>query len=218
MPGIGLQLLLLCLSGGAVEAQTAPTARADVTVTAGWMGLDTGVPRLGNDDWDGTLSGGVSAGWYWTDHVKTEIEIGAAGEAEGFGSEVTRIDGRDVHRLRRSTLDRRAIGVMQQFQYGRNAWFHPHVAAGISVAFDTRMDHYEPAFGYDPVTRRSHVIEPARTEGPIRTTTVRPFLAGGFKAYLTPRVFVRTDVRAGGGGATRGIDELIARVGLGIDF
>jgi hypothetical protein len=220
IPHPGGLLLLFCLAGGTAEAQSAPPARADVTATIGWLGLDTGQRQFGDDEWDGTFVGALSAGWYWTDHLKTEVEAGAVSEAEGFGSVSTRTEGQFSTRYRRSTVQRNAIGISQQYQFGRNAWFHPHVAAGVSIAFDTRLDHYDPTYGFDPVSRTSSIIEPGRTEGPMRTTTVRPFLAGGFKAYVTPRVFVRSDVRAGVGtrGVARGIDELLARIGMGIDF
>ena len=47
---------------------------------------------------------------------------------------------------------------------------------------------------------------------------MRPFLGGGFKAYVSPRTFVRVDARLGGGTAKRGLDEALARIGFGIDF
>jgi hypothetical protein len=217
---VPLLLGMLCLAGTTAEAQQAPAARTDVTATIGWLGLDTGTHRFGGNQWDGTFIGGLSAGWYWTEHLKTEVDLGGATEAEGFDSVSTRTEGTFVNRYRRFTIQRRTVGLAQQYQFGRNAWFHPHVAAGVSIAFDTRMDRYEPTYGHDPVTRTSYLIEPGRTEGPTRTTTVRPFLSGGFKAYMTPRLFVRSDVRAGVGtrGVARGIDELMARIGMGIDF
>ena len=214
VPGL---LLLLCLTGATAEAQSARTTHADAAATIGWLGVDTGHVRYGDREWDGTLVGGLSAGWYWTDHVKTEVEFSAAADVEGFASITTRTEEVIQSRFRRSTIQRNGISVAQQYQFGRNAWFHPHVAAGVSVAFDRRLDHYEPTFRFDPVARTNHLVEPARTEGPIRTSTVRPFLEWGFKGYVTPRTFVRSDIRIGG---TRGqgIDELTARIGMGIDF
>ena len=210
--------LALGLTAAAAEAQTTPVVRGDVTASIGWLGFDTRTPRRPGDQkqWDGTLYGGLSAGWYWTDHFKTEVELGAAQEAHGFGFELVNVDGRILNRYRRSTVDRRILGLSQQYQYGRNAWFHPHVAFGVSIAFDRRTDYYDPLVNYTVPGYRE--VEPARTEGPLRSTSVRPFLGGGFKAYLSPRAFFRMDARLGGGTAKRGLDEALARIGFGIDF
>ena len=200
-------------------AQPAPTRRMDVAASIGWLHLDTRVGRAGDQArWDSAFVGGVSAGWYWTDHLKTEIDAGGATEAQGFGNEIVVRDGRILNRFRQTRTQRTMLAVSQQYQFGRNAWFHPHVAAGVAVAFDRRTDYYDPIFDFfDPNRSRNEPLEPARTEGPSTVTTFRPFFGVGAKAYIASHAFVRSDLRVGGT-TGRGIDEVIARIGVGFDF
>lgn len=210
--------LLLALPGQAA-AQAPGTQRGDIAASIGWLYLDTRVGRPGDQArWDGAGYGGVTAGWYWTDNWKTEIDAGGAGEAQGYGNEIITVGGRPFYRFRQTLTQRKAVGISQQYQFGRNAWFHPHVAAGGSMAFDTRTDRYDPVFDfYDPGRPAGLPLEPARTEGPTRVTTFRPHISAGFKAYVTQRAFVRSDVRVSGT-TGRGVDEVLARIGFGIDF
>ena len=48
-----------------------------------------------------------------------------------------------------------------------------------------------------------------------RSWLTRPFATFGVKAYVTPRAFVRTDLRLV---FDKGIDEALVRFGLGVDF
>lgn len=191
----------------------------DAAANIGWLHLDTRVGRAGDQArWDNTLVGGISAGWYWTDHVKTEIEVGGASEAQGFGNEIAVRNGRIVSQFRQTRTRRKIVSVAQHYQFGRNVWFHPHVATGAAVAFDERTEYYDPIFDFfDPNRSSNDPVEPARVEGPSRVTTFRPFFSVGAKAYVTPRAFVRSDLRVAGT-TGRGIDEVMARFGFGFDF
>jgi hypothetical protein len=191
----------------------------DVAGNIGWVHLDTRVGRPGDQSrWDNALFGGVTAGWYWTDHLKTEIEAGGASEAQGHGNEIVVRDGRIVSRFRQTTTQRNTLAIAQQYQFGRNAWFHPHVSVGAAVAFDTRTEYYDPIYDYfDPNRGSNEPIEPAHVDGPDRVTTFRPFFGLGAKAYVSSRAFVRSDLRVAGT-TGRGVDEVMVRVGFGIDF
>ena len=204
---------------GNTAAQTPRATRADAAAHIGWLYLDTRVGRSGDQArWDGDLYGGVSAGWYWTENLKTEIEAGGAGEAHGYGNELVVRDGRILSRFRHTTTQRNTVAISQQYQFGRNAWFHPHVALGGAIAFDTRTEYYEAIFDYfDPNRPPGVPVEPARVDGPERVTTFRPFVAVGFKTYVTRRAFMRSDLRVAGT-TGRGVDEVQLRVGFGIDF
>jgi hypothetical protein len=218
---LGFLLVAAAMLAVPVEsaAQAAPRQRGDVTASFGWLYLDTQVERAGNrTPRDNTLYGGVAAGWYWTEHLKTEIEAGAGTEGEGYGNDVLTRNGRIVSRFHRGTVQRKSIGIAQQYQFGRNAWFHPHVAAGVTLDFDTRTHQYDAIVDFfDPTRPGGSVIEPARTEGPIRSTTLRPHVGAGFKAYVSQRAFFRADVRVGGF-TSHGVDDVLARIGFGFDF
>lgn len=218
LPGLLIAVVLLA-DPATSKAQSARATRADAAASIGWLYLDTRVGRPGDQTrWDGGLYGGVSAGWYWSHNLKTEVEVGAAAEAHGYGNELVARDGRMLSRFRHTTTQRNALAISQQYQFGQNAWFHPHVALGGAIALDTRTEYYEAIFDYfDPNRAPGDPVEPARVDGPDRVTTFRPFIAIGFKAYVTRRAFMRSDLRAAGT-TGRGVDEVQLRVGFGIDL
>jgi hypothetical protein len=109
----------------------------------------------------------------------------------------------------------RRIALSQQYQFGDNAWFHPHLAAGVDFTAEHIEQEDEPLFVFDPATRSTRLAEgelihPERTEW-----HTRPFISGGFKAYMTPRGFFRMDMRFV---IDEGVDEVLLRFGFGIDF
>ena len=198
------------------SAQTRPVTRSDLNATIGWLAADAGSSGpYSSHQWESSLLGAVGAGWYWTDHLKTEIDFGAGTQAEAYLVTSTSSDGLIGYRAIERRFSRRVIGVGQQYQFFRNAWFHPHLSAGANLTWERQTDHTQPVYTYDPVTRASRLVQPGRVEGPRTEFTVRPFVAGGFKAYMTRRAFFRTDLRMG---FKSGVDETMLRFGFGIDF
>ena len=100
-------------------------------------------------------------------------------------------------------------------QFYRNAWAHPHVAAGVDLTWETHEQEDQPVFFYDSQSRVSRVLQPARTIGPSTELLVRPFVELGTKLYVSPRSFFRTDLRLTLGG---GAEEVLLRFGFGVDF
>lgn len=171
-------------------------------------------PALRGQDWhSGGLAGG-SAGWYWTDHLKTELDVWAGSEETAYRYSERFVNGRPLFTNVRSRFRHRALGAAQHYQFFRNAWFHPFLGAGLSVTWERRVDFHDQVVSFDS-SGRAVVIEQSRTEGPDTDVVVRPFVTGGFKAYITKRAFFRSDVRVTFRG---GADEVSARAGLGIDF
>ena len=208
--------------GGAAAASAQspprPLVRADVSATIGWIGVDTGSGSSGPwlyHRWETSLFGTVGAGWFWTDHLKTEVDFGAGRDGEVYLTSSSLVPGQPQYRTIRRQLSRRNLGVSQQYQFFRNAWLHPHLAAGVHLASEQRTDYTQPIFAYDPVTRTSGQAEPQRIDGPTTEFVVRPFVAAGFKAYMTRRAFFRSDLRVG---FKHGIDETLLRFGFGVDF
>ena len=207
--------LLASAAGAPAHAQGAPPiARADAAALVGWLAASSGSagPHRG-DDWNNNFFGGASVGWYWTDHLKTEVDSGAGTEATAYRVVPRTIDGRPTYESVQTTVTRRVLGIGQQYQFFRNAWFHPHVAAGVTWSWDRRTDYFQPLVVFDDLAGR--VVEEARTEGPRTVLTLRPYAAAGFKAYITRRGFFRTDLRVAFRG---GIDESLVRLGFGVDF
>jgi hypothetical protein len=209
--------LAAALIVGAREAsgQTgARLVRGDLSGTAGWLSAETVINSpYDSKDWHSSLFGTVSAGWYWTDNLKTEIDVGAGTQATAYRFEYVVIDGRQTYRNSDYTFSRRVLGISQQYQFFRNAWFHPHVAAGANLTWERSTARFHTALVGDLGDPRG--LPAPGIEGPTTTATVRPFVATGFKAYMSPRSFFRTDLRVRFHG---GPDETQLRFGFGIDF
>jgi hypothetical protein len=201
----------------AATAQSLALPRGDVSATIAWLAVNTEspAPYRGDDDWNSSLFGGAGAGWHWTEHHKTEIDFGAGTESRAYYVQRTTVDGRQTYISTESTRQRRTLGISQQYQFFRNAWFHPHVAAGANISWERISDYFHPIFVYDDANRTGRLVESSRVLGPRTELRVRPFAAAGFKAYLSRRGFFRSDLRL----AFRdGVDDVLLRVGFGVDF
>ena len=217
-PGLFVLAAAVILSvGDTASAQArAPLTRGDVNATLGWLAADAAAAGpYDRDQWKSSLFGAVGAGWHWTDHLKTEVDFGGGTSARAYLSSPVSISGLPTYRTIERTSSRRILGVSQQYQFFRNAWFHPHLAAGTNLTWERRTDRAQPVFAYDPVTRTSRQVDAGPVEGPRTEFTVRPFVATGFKAYMTRRAFFRSDLRVG---FRNGIDEALLRFGFGADF
>jgi hypothetical protein len=188
--------------------------QGDVVATVGWLNVDNG--RFGPyEGWSnrGVLAG-VAAGWLWTDHLKTEVDVSVSGEGEVYAAETVFVDGQPTFTNATIRFRTTSVAASQQYQFFRNAWLHPHVAAGLDVTWERSTQDVGPVFVYE-LTRPARQVRPAMTIGPETLVHVRPFVATGLKAYLTPRMFFRTDVRLV---LRDGIDEAAWRFGIGTDF
>lgn len=205
---------LLSVTAGA-SAQT-PSTRGDVSGLVGWLGSEfsTGEPRY-SSRWDSSFHGALVAGWHWTDHLKTEVDFGANTLGRAFLSEQYTLHGVPLYRSIHRTFSKKAIGIGQQYQFFRNAWFHPHLAAGAHVVWERRTDEYQPYYIYDPVARINRLVDDRHLAGPETDVTVRPYVAGGFKAYLSRRAFFRNDLRVA---FKKDAHEALLRFGFGMDF
>lgn len=203
------------LADPALAQTREPLARADVSGIVSILGVenDAVAPYVDND-WHSSFFGGLSAGWYWTNHLKTELDFGAGTESNVYRSTPITVGGRSTYVSTQSTVSQQTLGISQQYQFFRNVWFHPHVALGAHVTWEDITDDISPVVIYDP-SRPPQVVQPGRRSGPRTETTVRPFVATGFKAYFNTRGFFRTDVRLA---FRSGLDEVMVRAGFGIDF
>ena len=202
-------------AAAAQEAPVTPLSRGDVQFVIGWQNLHKPDENNSNDWINGILFGGLGAGWYWTDNLKTQVDFGGGTRGHQYRYEPRFANGVDVTQFSRLAIRETSLAVGQQYQFFRNQWFHPHVGGGVEIARETTTEEYEAVFGFDPVTRTSRQIAPARVEGPEHRIIARPFLQTGFKGYLTQRAFFTTDMRLM---VRHGIDEVLFRAGFGFDF
>lgn len=200
---------------GAQPAASGPVARVDIHGSLGWANTQR-TDITDYDDWDhGIATGGVGAGWYWTNHVKTEIELSAVSRAQFYRFERLDAGGQSIYRSSNVGVRAQGLSVAQLYQGLRNTWVHPFVGAGLDLRRETTVEDFDPVQFYDYNLRQPVFLEPARSVGPRTTLVARPFVVAGLKAYITERAFFRSDLRAGFGGHAR---EVVARAGFGIDF
>ena len=206
-------------SVGSVASQPAtlatPIARVDVHGSVGWANVSA--DHLASyDEWDhGVAQGIVGAGWYWNDHVKTEVDLRFAGAAEFYRFEQTTVNGRPTYRTSKSKLQSSGIGVGQHYQFLRNAWVHPYVGAGIDFRRESLEELVDPVVLYDDRRGDTQEVVPARRAGPSISWTAKPFVAVGLKAYVSQRGFFRADFRVSVRG---GAEEVVTSAGFGVDF
>jgi hypothetical protein len=223
LPTRTLALLVLAVGFSSQAAAQAPSMprtpvqRGDLTVTIGWLnGNKSELPASDNDWYNRSVYGGIAAGWYWTDHLKTEVEFGGSTRAElhTFGS--TFLDGRLAYMSATHAFSTRRVTAAQQYQFFRNALFHPYVAAGADLTWESSSASIDPIVVFDEVLRQTRLVAPPERVGPETSLHVRPFAATGFKAYVSTRAFIRGDVRLGV--RRGGVEDVIVRAGVGVDF
>jgi hypothetical protein len=200
-------LTFLLLVPAALRAQsTEPVSRADVAVATGWFAADRPVEGSYRSLWSAGLFKGVSAGYYWTDHLKTEASAAAPGTTEGYGSSSQRLaNGSFRYTSEHHTYDGVKVSIAQIYQFGHNSTFHPFVVGGVDV--DRERDAIERY-----VSTASALSEDERTAIAIRT---RAFAGAGFKAYFSERAFFRGEARFGGG---RSPNQMTWTAGVGVDL
>jgi hypothetical protein len=201
----------------AQNAQPPDLPRGDAAGIVGWQNVNKSElsAEFRNDWYNRAAYGGVVAGWYWTDHLKTEVEAGASSKVRFQTYRTFPVDNFFGSGTSQYTFSTRRLAIAQQYQFFRNAWFHPHLAAGADLNWETSTERSDPIIVYGPPSGAPRTIRPAQVRGPDTRLRVRPFGEVGFKSYVTPRAFIRTDVRVF---ADKGIDEVQVRFGMGFDF
>jgi hypothetical protein len=213
--GIAIAAVILLGIAQNTWAQSPRVIHGDATGTIGWLAVDThSTGPYDRNDWVDSFFGAVSAGWHWTDNLKTEIDFGGSTDSRVFRTQPVTIAGRSTLQTIQSRFKQQTLGFSQQYQFFHNVWFHPHVAAGVNLTWTRQRDEPGQIYFYDPVTGTSR-LEP-RSAGTQRTSLrANPLIAVGYKAYLSDRAFFRNDLRvAFNGGPT----DTVLRLGFGFDF
>ena len=160
---------------------------------------------------------GLTLGRYWTENIKTEVDAGSAGTADGFYyDESFRLP---PYGPPASVHDSNVqVSAAQLYQFFHNAWVHPFVGAGVVLA----REQYEagrpatqvPVYSYaNGQTTTQWVAVPAFSRAWTEWTAA-PFVLTGFKGYVSHHAFVRADFRMAFGTTI----ATNARIGFGFDF
>jgi hypothetical protein len=203
-------LAVLAGTSGIARAQPAapPLTGFDFTASIGAFSADRSeTPR--DSSWSGSFFKGVSAGYYWTDHLKTEVELGFPNPTEGYSYSNQRLANGSVA----STYDERTysgpkFAVAQVYQFGRNAPFHPYAFAGVDIDRE-HIDLERHTFISGP---RPLETEEASSSNRVRA---RGFTGAGFKAYVSERAFFKGEMKLDIG---QSLNQVTWKAGVGVDL
>jgi hypothetical protein len=219
-----LLALAVCLTASAAAAQeaapvltTAPAsaARWDVSGHITWLGERRPADDIVEwDRWFGVASGGASAGYYWTPHLKTELDVSTSNEGEDYTFVQIAVPGQTaplfVERDHETRFTTASAGLTGQFF--ENAWFHPFVSAGLELVRE--REHIETI--PPPVPPRGPSLIPTPPSETRVRYRGRPYASVGFKVYVSERAFLRSDLRTSW--SSDGLASLGWRSGVGVDF
>jgi outer membrane protein W len=184
-----------------------PPARVDVSATLGVFSASHKVSEEECCNWSTSLFKGLGAGYYWTEHLKTEIEAAWPGRSETYTYSNSRsADGTVVYINEEHSYNTFNASAAQLYQFGRNAFFHPFAGAGLGVTRE--HDKHERTTATNRGPQSADVSETSAVRA-------RPFVTTGFKAYFAERAFFRGEVKLG---LARRVEELVWKAGFGVDF
>ncbi len=195
-----------------LQAQTPDPPRLDTSGTVGWFANNREVTDgqfYDNDTQHRWVFGG-DLGVYWTEHLKSEVGISATTTGSSFVLVPIAAPYDRAYPYasgRRRTREVRVVA-QQIYQFGRNAWVHPYVGAGVAVLRETsHLDFDHPPFAIPGLPLPSE-----RAETSMR---VKPVVSAGLKAYVSPRAFVRADILLSPWTTS---PDVTVRGGIGVDL
>ncbi|HVQ12622.1 MAG TPA: hypothetical protein VMS40_03485 [Vicinamibacterales bacterium] len=198
----------------AVTLLPANPSRWDVAAHVTWLGERRADQAFRWDRWINVASGGGTIGYYWTSHLKMELDVSGSTEDEIYSVEPIALPGTNTlfplqrdHEFRVTTA---AVGVVGQFF--DNIWFHPFVSAGLEIVRE--REHVETTVqGFPPRSFPPAIDTEPET---IVRFAARPYIATGFKVYVSERAFIRSDMRTSW--SSDGLAALGWHNGIGFDF
>jgi hypothetical protein len=160
----------------------------------------------------------VSANRYLTPHLSLELDARRSATADTYAAEtVFDSAGTAFFRTQRHQFTTTSVAGGASYQAFENRWFHPFVGGGLEVMRERQRS--DPS-QQSPSFRNGILIPPpaglALPATESRSTTVRPYAGTGFKVYVSPHAFLKTDVRLSL--SRRGAESAVWRAGVGLEF
>jgi opacity protein-like surface antigen len=132
-----LVLLMAGVPAGAQIIAVAPVdqPRWDAAGHTGWTGGNKNGVGAAWDDWYEAWSGGATGGYYFTPHLKGELQALFAQRARVLGQEYIAVPGLGFPAIqaREHHFTASSVSAGGVYQFGRNQWFHPFVTGGVDV-------------------------------------------------------------------------------------
>lgn len=181
---------------------SAEQPRWDINLTAGFFGArPEGAGSQYGDNWYEEGRYAVSAGYFWTTHLKTELEFAASSEGDRYVTRTIVVPGftgpyplntQEFYRLQQASA-------RVAWQFLDNAWVHPYVNAGFVFDMERRRTHLPEQFRYvgndprDPNNRI--VIAHEERTGPNYEYRRGLTLGAGGKFFVSPNAYINTGVQ-----------------------
>jgi hypothetical protein len=220
-------VLALVLAAGvapaAVSAQAVPTdvpvlKRRDATFLVGWA-RDHHPDRSARYPSFDALAGAATGGYYWTDHIKVEMDVSATRAATNPGTSDYQVSPRppivSTSRSASWTVRTTRVSGLLVFQAFRNVRFHPFAGVGLGACWETwrgatdELVYERGSSGSPPVLVR-HTRADVAPDTRVRVSGVG---VAGLKAYVSALAYVRVDVKV-----RAPVDGVVWRIGAGFDF
>jgi hypothetical protein len=178
----------------------------------GWRGVSKNDIAPSSNQWADAAALGVSVGYYWTSHLKSELDVALTNEADLFAQEPLTFSPPAVYRFGNYRLRTASVSGGFAYQFGENAWFHPFLGGGV----ETRRERSQLELLEQRPCERIPCLP---IQLPVETVVAyetRPFVTGGFKWYFGEGAFIRSDIRAMV--SSDGAEAVLWRIGIGADF
>ncbi len=202
-------------AAAAVTIRPAEPTKWDAAIYATWLGERWPDSSFDSNRWYGVASGGAQVGYHLTSHLKVELDVATSSQGQIYSFEVIPVPGSltPLYLQRKHDFRVTTASAGLEYQFFENAWFHPLVGTGLE--FLRERQHIETAFQtFSPRDPRATAMPP-QPETLVRYAA-RPFIAGGFKAYVSDHAFIRSDLRVPW--SPDGVAGLAWRSGVGVDF
>jgi len=220
---IGLLLAVAAASQTAAQTPSTPPLRSivpavfprwDVSGSLGMLNISTADSGRSWRGWDQRFEYRADLGRYWTTHARTELSVGTSNGWEDYEVAPFPVPGVPAPIYAATDIERRLTTVAPAvtWQFRENAFMHPYVSGGVKIGIlEEHRLHTPDLYRFGP----QGALVPPLDE---RTTRVlaRPFVAGGFKSYISRSAFVRTEGRVGVG--STGPRQVSILAGVGFDF
>jgi len=188
--------------------------RWDLSGSLGMLNISTADSGRSWRGWDQRFEYRADLGRYWTTHARTELSVGTSNGWEDYEVAPFPVPGVPAPIYAATDIERRLTTVAPAvtWQFRENAFMHPYVSGGVKIGILEEHRLRTPdLYRFGP----QGALVPPLDE---RTTRVlaRPFVAGGFKSYISRSAFVRTEGRVGVG--STGPRQVSILAGVGFDF
>ena len=166
--------------------------RWDATGSLGLLVVSTADTGVSWDSWEQKADYRLDVGRYWTTHLKTEVAFSTSNPTLDYDTVRLVVPG-VAAAYAYDEIDRQLYTVAPAltWQFFENNFVHPYVSGGVKIGILQERRHRLAT------TQRSGAISYSVPAVDERRTLLlaRPFVAGGFKSYISRSVFVRTEAR-----------------------